>query len=266
MKRASTILTVMLMLCGLQLSAAAQGGKARALKAQPELISEARGGTRSEAAGSHDQAVKDLVKATEELKKSLRELLPLREKEAARETERVGKLKELYADGIISKREFEGSALALASARAGVEDVRKQLAAADLVLAETLAEAEAATQIASAAATSYKSPVRKLAYTRYGGTGNWLLSGAANVEGFFASQFGRRLPVSSFGQSDLHNRLGFDHRNAMDVALHPDSVEGQALINYLQSAGIPFIAFRGAVPGSSSGPHIHVGRPSSRIR
>jgi len=59
--------------------------------------------------------------------------------------------------------------------------------------------------------------------------------------------------------------LGYDHRNAVDVALHPDSAEGKALINHLQNQGIPFLAFRAAVPGVATGPHIHIGNPSHRI-
>jgi len=48
------------------------------------------------------------------------------------------------------------------------------------------------------------------------------------------------------------------------VALHPDSREGQSLIAYLRQSGIPFIAFRGAVPGAATGAHIHIGQPSPR--
>jgi len=36
-------------------------------------------------------------------------------------------------------------------------------------------------------------------------------------------------------------------------------------MDYLRGAGIPFIASWGAVPGSTSGAHIHVGQPSPRI-
>jgi len=58
--------------------------------------------------------------------------------------------------------------------------------------------------------------------------------------------------------------LGYDHRNAVDVALHPDSAEGKALINHLQNQGIPFLAFLSAVPGVATGPHLHIGNPSHR--
>jgi hypothetical protein len=97
------------------------------------------------------------------------------------------------------------------------------------------------------------------------GSGNWKISDAARVENFFLSKFGRRLPSSTIGQSDLHTRWGYDHRNGMDVGLHPDSVEGRGLIEFLRSEEIPFQAFRGAVPGVSTGPHIHVGNPSRRL-
>jgi hypothetical protein len=85
-----------------------------------------------------------------------------------------------------------------------------------------------------------------------------------DIKKLFTSKFGRTLPVSAFGQTDLHSRLGFDHRNGVDVALHPDSVEGRALVAKLRVLGIPFIAFRRAVPGVATGPHIHIGNPSPR--
>jgi hypothetical protein len=58
--------------------------------------------------------------------------------------------------------------------------------------------------------------------------------------------------------------MRLNHRDAMDVALHPDSVEGKSLIAYLRKAEIPFMAFRNGVPGSASGAHIHIGKPSLR--
>ena len=100
---------------------------------------------------------------------------------------------------------------------------------------------------------------------RFNGGFKWSLKEASRIERFFSRAFGRSLPIAAKGQSATHNRLGFDHRDAMDVALHPDSAEGKALINQLRKAGIPFIAFRNAIPGTSTGPHIHIGKPSSRI-
>jgi hypothetical protein len=73
------------------------------------------------------------------------------------------------------------------------------------------------------------------------------------------------LPIGAFGQSALHDRWGYDHRNAMDVGVNPDSNEGQVLMEYLRANGIPFTAFHFAVPGVATGPHIHIGLPSHRI-
>jgi len=97
------------------------------------------------------------------------------------------------------------------------------------------------------------------------GSGRWKISDAARVEDFFMSRFKRPLPLTAFGQSELHDRWGLDHRNSMDVGLHPDSVEGKALIKFLVSEQIPFLAFRTSVPGVATGPHIHVGNASHRM-
>jgi hypothetical protein len=91
------------------------------------------------------------------------------------------------------------------------------------------------------------------------------MSDLDKIDAFFRLKFGRVLPVSAFGQSETHSRLGLDHHDAIDVAIHPDSAEGQELINYLRSQKISFIAIRGAIPGSSTGAHIHIGPTSKRI-
>ena len=94
--------------------------------------------------------------------------------------------------------------------------------------------------------------------------GKWTLAEANRVEKFFMTKFKRPLPLTAFGQSDLHTRWGLDHRNGMDVGLHPDSDEGRALIEFLRAESIPYLVFRGPVPGVATGPHIHIGNRSSR--
>ena len=96
------------------------------------------------------------------------------------------------------------------------------------------------------------------------GPGKWRLADAAKVEEFFTAKFNRPLPLTAFGQSDLHTHWGLDHRNGMDVGLHPDSVEGRSLIEFLRAESIPFLVFRGPVPGVATGPHIHIGNRSPR--
>ncbi len=97
------------------------------------------------------------------------------------------------------------------------------------------------------------------------GLDTWRISDSAKVESFFLHRFGRTLPLGAFGQSYLHTRWGLDHRNGMDVSLHPDSPEGRVLISFLRTEGIPFLTFRGPIPGVATGPHIHVGNPSPRF-
>lgn len=103
-------------------------------------------------------------------------------------------------------------------------------------------------------------------FARFTGGANWSLRDAPAIQSYFVKSFGYNLPISAYGQSATHNRLGFDHRDAMDVALYPDSTEGRALVSHLRQAGIPFIVFKSAVMGASTGPHIHIGRPSGPLR
>ena len=92
----------------------------------------------------------------------------------------------------------------------------------------------------------------------------WSLADSSKVENFFLTKFGRPLPTSAFGQSPIHDRWGLDHRQGLDVGLHPDSVEGAALVEFLRAENIPYLVFRHAIPGVATGPHIHIGRPSHR--
>ncbi|HEY6120286.1 MAG TPA: hypothetical protein VIV66_10025 [Pyrinomonadaceae bacterium] len=97
------------------------------------------------------------------------------------------------------------------------------------------------------------------------GSGNWSLAAGAKIDSFFVATFARHLPLTAYGQSELHTRWGLDHHQGMDVGLHPDSLEGQALIAFLRREAIPFLAFRRAIPGVATGPHIHIGNASHRL-
>ena len=100
---------------------------------------------------------------------------------------------------------------------------------------------------------------------RFNGAGRWSLKEARSIETFYSKTFGRNLPVTAYGQTATHKQMRLDHRDSMDVALHPDSAEGKALISHLRRSRIPFIAFKGRVAGASTGAHIHIGPPSRRI-
>lgn len=208
----------------------------------------------------------ELVDSAKEYKKSLEKLLVFYENNVKQATERRDKLKALQAEGLVSKRDLEGSEKAIEDAKAKVEEVHAQMKSADRLIEDTLEEAKLAEQLAKAPPLRPGKLLTTTAYVRYAGTTSFTLyANAANVQSFFMSKFGRALPVSAFGQTPVHDRLGLDHRNSMDVGVNPNSAEGQALINYLRSAGIPFIAFTQAVPGAATGPHIHIGRPSHRF-
>ncbi|MEW6125817.1 MAG: hypothetical protein AB1757_02030 [Acidobacteriota bacterium] len=208
---------------------------------------------------------KELIEATEKLKADLEKEIVLREASIKKINDELAKKRELFEAGIISKKELEDKQSEVAAAQAEL-NARKQKMNQDMVQVDSLlAEVKAIEQMAKLPNLRVGGYATTAAMIRYNGPSAWVLTDIAKVDSFFTSQFRRSLPVSAFGQTEVHNRLGFDHRNSVDVALHPDSAEGQALINYLRSAGIPFIAFRQAVPGSATGAHVHIGYPSHRF-
>ncbi|HEX7318311.1 MAG TPA: hypothetical protein VF297_30680 [Pyrinomonadaceae bacterium] len=213
----------------------------------------------------------ELVEKTKEYKSSLQQLLIHYDAEVKRADERLVKTRELYTAGLVSKRALDEDTQALENSRAKVARVEGQLKSADVQIAETLVEAEAEEEAAKALAKAKAAQrttggiLTTTGYIRFGGTRAWSLNEAGSVMQFFTRSFGRQLPVSSFGQSPVHDRWGYAHHNAMDVGVSPDSAEGRALMEYLRSSGIPFTAFRWAIPGTATGPHIHIGRPSHKI-
>ncbi len=101
---------------------------------------------------------------------------------------------------------------------------------------------------------------------RYDGNGAFSEVQLKKIEQSYIRQFGRSLPISANGMTAMHRALGFDHRDRVDVALSPDQAEGRWLRAYLESQRIPYFAFRAAVPGRATAPHIHIGPPSGRLR
>lgn len=213
----------------------------------------------------------ELVEKTKEYKSSLEQLLIHYDANVKRADERLVKTRELYEAGLVSKRALDEDIQKLETARAEVARVEGQLKSADVQIAETLVEAEAEEEAAKALAKAKAAQgkagalLTTTAYIRFGGSRAWTLGEAGTVMQFFTRSFGRQLPVSSFGQSPVHDRWGYAHHNAMDVGVSPDSAEGRALMEFLRSSGIPFTAFRWAIPGTATGPHIHIGRPSHKI-
>jgi hypothetical protein len=203
------------------------------------------------------------VKLTKEYKTSLEKLLVSYEREVKKAEERLVQSKELFNEGFISKTDLEKSENAVKVATERVTKTRADMASAEQQIAGTLMEAQVDAQIAKQALRKGML-VTTTSYIRYNGPTNWVLPDAWKVQRFFQDTFKRPLPIAVLGQGAIHDRWRLDHRNAMDISLHPDTVEGQALINFLRYNGIPFLAFRSAIPGTATGPHLHVGRPSHR--
>jgi hypothetical protein len=100
---------------------------------------------------------------------------------------------------------------------------------------------------------------------RYDGSAIFNLSDFHILEAAFSAHFGKTLPVSAMGETAVHRALGFDHRDRVDVAVHPDQPEGIWLRQFLETHRIPYFAFRHAVPGKATGAHIHIGPGSTRL-
>jgi hypothetical protein len=216
----------------------------------------ARGNTRLE------KAAADVIAATQSYRAALEKVLAIHERELARRNELAELRQDLYERGVLSRREFEEGQRAQLEAQKSVEDTRRAMSDADRMMSEART-AESLARLAPLARGGYEETP---GLVRYNGTAAWSLTGdLPRLQQFFLARFGRPLPISALGQTALHDRMGFDHRNALDVAVHPDSPEGRALMEHLRLAGIPFIAAWGAIPGSTSGAHIHVGQPSPRF-
>jgi len=209
----------------------------------------------------HDRVAKakaDLISAATDYKKSLEKLLALQEVDVKSASDLVEKRKALLEQSVISRKELEESERQLAIVQDKVNDTKNRIGEADNLIAEASAEE----QLRKLGPGTYQATA---ALIRYNGSAPWVLTDAAKVQSFFALRFNHALPISAYGQTPVHDQLGFDHHNSIDVALNPDSTEGKTLMEYLRSVGIPFIAFRQAVPGSATGAHIHIGYPSKRI-
>ena len=193
----------------------------------------------------------EVVAVLQEYRATLQRLLPLQERELAAAIKRRDERRHLLENDIISRKEFEETLHPGATVGYRITEGGATLAYLpdhEPYLGGRLADD---TSWVSGFAVAERATV--------------LMHDAQYSEEEYLAHFGRSLPISSYGQTPLHDRMGLDHRGALDVAVHPDSPEGRALMDYLRAAGIPFIAAWTAVPGATSGAHIHVGQPSPRI-
>jgi len=201
-----------------------------------------------------------LLAASETYRQSLERLLILQREDAERAQAQVARNRQLLEMGLIARRQLETSEMALQTAIGRQAETARQLDSLDHLVTEVQLSDQLA-QLHPPVIGSTESGERIF---RFVGKTKWAMSDWTRVDAFFRLRFAKPLPVSAIGQTETHQHLGFDHREAIDVALHPDSEEGQALLGYLQTEGLSFIAIRGAIPGSATGAHIHIGPPSRR--
>jgi hypothetical protein len=206
----------------------------------------------------------EFVKATNEYKSSLEKLIVFYEADVKRAEEKLSVSQKLLAEGLVAKTMVEENQRALTAAQQKVAETRRQMTGAEDQIAAVLVEQAAGEQLAKNLNLAKQRLVRTSSFIRFTGGPGWNLGEAYKIQRFFSDTFKRELPIAVFGQGAIHDRWRLDHRNAMDIQLHPDSAEGQALLNFLQRNGVPYSAFRAAIPGTATGPHIHIGKPSHR--
>ena len=187
------------------------------------------------------------------------EMLAAARRRLARVEKRTSELQALVDEGVyaravmrplLDEREERAAALKLAEMRARIFHELLDMARAE---------------IAASAATPVADEPLPLVF-RFDGNGVFNELHFRRLQAQFEKQFGKPLPVSAYGETALHRSLGFDHRGRVDVAINPETPEGAWLIQCLEKEQIPFFAFRTAVAGSATGPHIHLGLPSLRYR
>lgn len=203
----------------------------------------------------------NLISASNTYRESLERLLALQKQDEDRLNQSLKKNKKLLELGVIARKQVEESEQLVNEAMTKSAETEKQIASIDNLVAEVEAAEQAAKEPPTPQGTFRSTGLM----VRFVGASRWNLSDYGKVDAFYRLKFGKPLPVSAYGQTETHNRLGFDHSNAIDVAVHPDSAEGQALMDFLQGQGISFIAIRGAIQGSATGAHIHIGLSSRRI-
>lgn len=181
------------------------------------------------------------------------------ERQLQRQQDKVEAAKKLIEEGVAARTTLTPFLEDLDAKRKTFD-----LAASRARLLTELAELAKAEEAAEIAPEEPQGPV-KIA-ERYDGDGVFTSNHFKRIQAAFVQKFSRNLPVSANGTTALHRSMGFDHRGRVDVALNPDQPEGAWLIATLKNERIPYFAFRAAIRGKATGPHIHVGPPSTRYK
>lgn len=198
------------------------------------------------------------VSIQEMTKDQAEEMISAAKRKVQRQEERIEQMKKLVDEGVVARSEM------------GVmnEDLETRRRTVDLAesRAKLLEELQnmARTEVAQMDTERQAVPDPKVA-ERFDGNGAFSEKDFSVIETAFEKRFAKPLPISAMGETATHRALGFDHRGRVDVALNPDQSEGVWLRKYLMAKHIPYFAFRAAIQGKATGPHIHLGPPSTRL-
>lgn len=187
------------------------------------------------------------------------EMLTAAQRRVNREALLVDERRKWLDSGIISRSTFEVLSGELQERKRVLELAQNRISLlADLKrMAETEKQLEHAGSLSSALKDSM---------IRYDGNGLFSIADLTTISSQFQKHFGRTLPISAMGQTLVHQAMGLDHRNRVDIALNPETTEGLWLRQLLEKLHIPYLAFRSAVVGAATAPHIHIGTGSSRLK
>ena len=187
------------------------------------------------------------------------EMIAAAERRVARQQSKVDRMQGMVESGVL--------------ARGDVDPLKEELNLRHQTLSLAFSRAELLAELGKMAQAERDFAVDTTPYptsggptmVRFFGSGNFNESILGRIELAYNKTFHHDLPISAHGETATHRALGFDHRGRVDVALNPDQKEGLWLRSYLESAKIPYYAFRGAMVGKATGPHIHIGPPSQRL-
>jgi hypothetical protein len=165
---------------------------------------------------------------------------------------------QLVSNGVLSRSEVESANLDVMNAKIQLDLATERASIVkDFAIQKQLAQAETD-------AEAHPEWNGKL-YSHYDGNGVFTRADFDRISVAFMAEFGRAIPVSADGQTEVHKALGFNHAGRIDVAINPDQREGIWLLHYLEQHHIPYYAFRTAIAHKATGAHIHLGPGSTRL-
>ncbi len=178
-----------------------------------------------------------------------------------RQRARIERQQKLIAEGVVARADLDDFQADLERRRAALGQAESRAALVREIV--EMARAEAA-----AAAEAHDAAPRPEWKAKEFVNGGHLLS-AKDLKRLtlsYEKEFSHPLPISARGSTAVHRALGLDHTGRIDVALAPDSAEGVWLRKFLDDLSVPYYAFRIAIPGKATAPHIHIGPGSTRIK